>query len=63
MRFAAGYLPNNGPFTRVSAGLGYALSPRMDLIAELFAPTLWSSRNQAAASLDLAVEIAFKLDR
>jgi hypothetical protein len=63
MRFAAGYLPSNGPFTRLSAGLGYALGPRTDLIAEIFAPTLWFSRNQAAASLDLALEIAFKLDR
>lgn len=62
LRFAAGYLPSNGPFTRLSAGVGYALSPRVDLVAELFAPTLWFSRNQAAASMDIVVEIAIKLD-
>jgi hypothetical protein len=55
-RAAAGYLPNNGPFARLSAGLSVAIG-NFDLTFDLLAPTLWVTRNDPVLSMDLGVEV------
>jgi hypothetical protein len=57
LRLATGYLPMNGPYTRVSAGLG-ATSGKLDFVFELLAPTLWVSGNEPVLSMDFAAEVA-----
>lgn len=61
LRFGTGYLPRNGPLARVAAGLAFALAPSVDLVAELFAPTVWVTSNRALLSMSLALELAMKL--
>jgi hypothetical protein len=56
LRAAAGYLPSNGPFARLSAGLSVAIHD-VDLTFDLLAPTLWVTRNDPVLSMDLAVEV------
>jgi hypothetical protein len=60
MRVATGYLPKNGPFARLSAGLG-ARSGNVDFTFELVAPTLWVTKNEPVLSMDFAAEIAVHL--
>ncbi|HVZ71009.1 MAG TPA: hypothetical protein VHJ20_01430 [Polyangia bacterium] len=59
LRFASGYLSSNGPIVRASTGLDFALTPKVDLVTELFAPTVWLTNHQTLLSLDLALEVAF----
>jgi hypothetical protein len=59
-RFASGYLGGNGPIVRVGTGLAIALSPKVDLVAEL-ASIVWFTNNQTLLSLDLALELAVTL--
>jgi hypothetical protein len=56
-RVAAGYLPNNGPFARLSAGLSVQTAKNVDLTFDLLAPTLWVTRNDPVLSMDLAAEV------
>lgn len=60
LRFSTGYLPRNGPVVRMSAGLAFALSPRIDLVAEL-GPMFWLSYHQMLLSMNGALELAFRL--
>jgi hypothetical protein len=57
LRFATGYLPNNGPVLRLSMGLSYALSPNVDLVLDAFTPTFWVIRDRTVVSLGGALEI------
>jgi hypothetical protein len=59
IRFGSGYLPMNGPMARVSTGLAFWLSPRVDLITEV-APTFWVTGDQLLLSIDLALEVAYR---
>jgi hypothetical protein len=59
-RFASGYLGGNGPIVRVASGVALALSPSVDLVLE-FAPMVWLTNNQTLLSLDLALELGFRL--
>jgi hypothetical protein len=59
-RFASGYLPMNGPVVRAATGVAFALSPKVDLITELLAPTIWVTGNQAVLSMNLALELAVR---
>ena len=54
LRFASGYLPRNGPVVRLSAGFAFPLTPKIDLVTELLAPTIWITRDQMLLSMDLA---------
>jgi len=54
-RFGSGYLPMNGPVVRVASGVAFALAPKVDLITELFAPTIWVTRDQTVLSMNLSV--------
>jgi hypothetical protein len=60
LRFASGYLPNNGPVARVSGGFAVALSERTSLIAEL-APMFWVTNDQMLLSMNVAVELAWRI--
>jgi hypothetical protein len=61
VRFASGYLPGNGPVLRLAAGLAFALSPRTELVTEFLAPMLWVTNNQTLLSMNLSLELAFRL--
>lgn len=61
VRFGTGYLPRNGPIARAAAGLGYAVRPDVDLVVELFAPTVWSTHDQTLLSFSLALELGWRL--
>jgi hypothetical protein len=61
VRFASGYLPGNGPILRLAAGLAFALSPRTELVTEFLAPMLWVTNNQTLLSMNLSLELAFRL--
>jgi hypothetical protein len=61
VRFASGYLGGNGPVVRAAFGFAFPLSPKVDLVTELFAPTIWLTNNQTLLSLNLALELTFKL--
>ena len=59
LRFGAGYLPKNGPFMRVSTGLGVRVGDT-DLTLEV-APAFWVTRDLPVVSIDVAIEVAFRL--
>jgi hypothetical protein len=61
LRFASGYLPRNGPVLRLATGFAVALSPRVDLVTELLAPMFWLTNDQRLLSMNLSVELAFRL--
>ncbi len=60
-RFASGYLPRNGPVVRLATGLAFALTPRVDLVTELLAPMFWVTNNQTLLSMNLSLELSFRL--
>ena len=59
LRFATGYLPNNGPVLRLSIGLSYAISPNVDVVIDAFTPTFWVIRDRTVVSLGGALEIGW----
>ena len=59
LRFGTGYLPNNGPFLRLSAGVSYALSPQTDIVIDVFTPTFWVVHDRTVISLGAAIELSF----
>jgi hypothetical protein len=61
LRFASGYLPKNGPFIRLAAGIDIPLGSGVHLGLDLIAPALWIVRNRAVLSIDWAAEIGFDL--
>lgn len=60
VRFASGYLAANGPVARLSGGLAIAVGKKLDLIGEL-ASMVWLTNNQNLLSLDVGLELAFRL--
>jgi hypothetical protein len=61
LRLAGGYLPRNGPFFRLAAGIEIPLGRGMHLGLDLVAPAIWMVRNRALLSLDVAAEVGFDL--
>ncbi len=59
LRAAAGYLPSNGPFARLSAGLAIE-SGNIDVTFDLIAPALWVTKNEPVLSMDLGAEVAIR---
>src|SRR5262249_11226363 len=59
LRFATGYLPNNGPVLRLSIGLSYPLSQHVDVVLDAFTPTFWVIRDRTVASLGGAFEMSW----
>jgi hypothetical protein len=60
LRFATGYLTENGPVVRAAAGLSFKVGRGVDLVTEL-APMVWLTNNQTLLSLNLSLELAFRL--
>ncbi len=61
LRVSVGYLPFNGPVLRFSAGLNLPISSRFELGIDLMAPTVWFLPNQSVASLNIALELMYRL--
>jgi len=61
LRFAIGYLPFNGPFVRLSAGLNLPISDRVELGIDLIAPTFWVIPYGVAVSADFGLEVIYRL--
>lgn len=62
LRLAFGYLPFNGPVVRLAAGLAYPLSKRVELGADLLAPTLWVLPDKdVAVSMNLGLDLSVSL--
>lgn len=59
LRYAMGFLPNNGPLLRFAAGLSLALGDSLDLTADLLTPTIWLTHDEPVWSFDLALELAY----
>ena len=60
LRFSSGYLAANGPVAGLSGGLAIAAGKKVDLIGTL-GSTVWLTNNQNLLSLDLSLEVAFRL--
>ena len=60
LRFATGCLAENGPVVRAATGLSFTVGRSVDLVAEL-APMVWLTNNQTLLSVNLALELAFRL--
>ncbi|HVU00750.1 MAG TPA: hypothetical protein VHE30_03330 [Polyangiaceae bacterium] len=58
-RLGSGYLPRNGPFLRLAAGVSFPLGGTARLGLDLLAPTVWVVRNSTAFSMDVAAEVSF----
>jgi hypothetical protein len=59
LRFSPGYLPQNGPVLRLSAGLSYALSPHVDIVLDAMAPTFWVIKNTTVVSFGSGLELSY----
>jgi hypothetical protein len=57
--FGTGYLPNNGPFLRLSVGVSYAMSPETEIAIAFFTPTFWVVHDRTVISLGTALEISY----
>jgi hypothetical protein len=61
LRWSTGYLPKNGPFMRLSAGIGHALSSNVAIALDAFVPTFWVIRNRTVTSIGAALEVSCAL--
>ena len=61
LRFALGFLPQNGPTLRLGAGLDLAISDRVSCELSPLEPMLWLNRDRPEVSLNgsLALRLAF----
>lgn len=60
-RFTSGWLPNNGPVSRLSVGFGARVSERVELVFDALAPAVWVTRDKPVVSVDLSAELAISL--
>lgn len=61
LRLATGYLPKNGPFIRLAAGIDIPLGSSVHLALDIIAPALWVVRNRAVLSLDWGLALGYDL--
>jgi hypothetical protein len=61
LRLGVGYLPFNGPYIRIAAGLNIPLNRDFQLGFDILAPTFWILPDRTAVSMDLAAEIIWRL--
>lgn len=59
LRFAPGYLPNNGPVLRAATGLAWDVAEDVEIVLDLLAPMVWTTHDQPVLSLNLAAELGF----
>lgn len=58
---AIGFLPFNGPVLRVSAGLAYAVSERVEVTADLLSPSFWVIDDRVYVSMNVALGLIVRL--
>ncbi|MFO0627873.1 MAG: hypothetical protein U0325_20005 [Polyangiales bacterium] len=61
LRFEAGYLPNNGPVFRLTAGVAFNLTRRIRMEIDVLSPTVWVLPETSPVTLDLAAHVSFAL--
>jgi hypothetical protein len=61
LRAEIGYLPNNGPVFRLTAGVSFSLSRRVRLNLDLLSPTLWVLPESTPVTLDLGAHLVIGL--
>lgn len=61
IRAAIGYVPFNGPYFRLAAGVNIPLSSRVEIAFDILNPTFWLLPNSTAVSFDVAAEMVFRL--
>ncbi len=61
LRLGLGYLPFNGPVIRLSGGLNIPLSRSFQLGIDILTPTFWVLPDRTAVSLDVGVELIYRL--
>ncbi len=61
IRAAIGYVPFNGPYFRLAAGVNIPLSSRVEIAFDILNPTFWLLPNSTAVSFDVAAEMIFRL--
>ena len=61
LRLAVGYVPFNGPFVRVAAGVNFPIAENLELGFDVLTPTFWVLPNRTAVSMNLAAEIVWRL--
>jgi hypothetical protein len=61
LRFEVGYLPNNGPVFRLTAGLAFNLARRVRLEIDIISPTVWVLPESSPVTLDLGAHVSFGL--
>jgi len=61
IRASVGYLPFNGPVIRLSAGLNLPVSERVEIGADILSPTFWFLGSQVEISLNVGLEVIFRL--
>jgi len=61
LRAEIGYLPQNGPVFRLTAGVSFSLARRVRLNLDLLSPTLWVLPETTPVSLDLGAHLVFGL--
>lgn len=57
LRAEVGYLPNNGPVFRLTAGISFSLARRVRLNVDLLSPTLWVLPETTPVTLDLGAHL------
>jgi hypothetical protein len=62
IQLATGYLTQNGPVARLSAGLAWAIGRSTDLVFTV-GPMVWVTRDDMLLSVDVAVELRFRASR
>ncbi len=60
VRGAAGFLPYNGFFVRVSGGLNLPIGDHFELGADLLTPTIWFTPEGREVSFDVALEVIYR---
>ncbi|TAK29148.1 MAG: hypothetical protein EPO40_12075 [Myxococcaceae bacterium] len=61
LRAEIGYLPQNGPVFRLTAGVSFSLSRRVRLNLDLLSPTLWVLPETTPVTLDLGAHLVVGL--
>ena len=61
LRLAVGYLPFNGPFVRVAAGINIPIAENLELGFDVLTPTFWVLPDRTAVSMNLAAELVWRL--
>ena len=61
IKAGVGFLPFNGPVVRISAGLAYAIGERVEITADLLAPSFWLIDDQVFFSMNLSLGLIVRL--